>query len=387
MQHIKLTIPGNFWDTQLYAGYLYIFDDDCGIKIIDWNKAINERFSKDIDLKAPAHVAFLESNLFYKKAAQIILKDPEIKDILLKKFKKLSDISLTLQLKSLDNKSLIEQKNPFPFPHADSEIYYRKMYVGLKSGVHYSECNGINLKSNIEKIWDAPIFDIAASDSCTALALATGSEGLYQLKINTKKGDSNKNEPENLSINNCAYCDWSYFNIFATSHISPSFFAAFKRNKNPEKNKKKIRKFDKIITEQEIFAKSGFSWGIHDKIYTYQNDETIEAVRYSPNRDGSHDFTPLGALNLDKCYGEIVSAKVASFGTVIEFEEDIIVITSNKEIIVFPGEPVNWRIFANSTNYTNQLHIIYEDRLEIYSFYNDYFVDQKAKVSGINMIG
>jgi hypothetical protein len=31
----------------------------------------------------------------------------------------------------------------------------------------------------------------------------------------------------------------------------------------------------------------------------------------------------------------------------------------------------------------NQLHVIYEDRLEILSFNHDYFVDQEAKLSGI----
>lgn len=33
--------------------------------------------------------------------------------------------------------------------------------------------------------------------------------------------------------------------------------------------------------------------------------------------------------------------------------------------------------------FKNQLHVIYEDRLEILSFNNDYFVDQEAKLSGI----
>lgn len=33
--------------------------------------------------------------------------------------------------------------------------------------------------------------------------------------------------------------------------------------------------------------------------------------------------------------------------------------------------------------FKNQLHVIYEDRLEILSFNHDYFVDQEAKLSGI----
>ena len=46
------------------------------------------------------------------------------------------------------------------------------------------------------------------------------------------------------------------------------------------------------------------------------------------------------------------------------------------------GEPVRWRIFPRSTNFTNQLHIIYDDRIEILSFVHDYFVNQKSKLAG-----
>ena len=34
-------------------------------------------------------------------------------------------------------------------------------------------------------------------------------------------------------------------------------------------------------------------------------------------------------------------------------------------------------------SFKNQLHVIYEDRLEILSFNKDYFVDQEAELSGI----
>ena len=259
------------------------------------------------------------------------------------------------------------------------------MYVGLKSGVHRSECNGNNLVSNTEKIWDAPILDLTASKSYTTMALAAGSDGLFQLKIHPLKSNEQKQTPTNISKENCTYCDWSYCNIFATSYSSSSFFAAFKKEKDPKNSKKKIRAFDKIITEDKIFNKSGFSWGIHDKIYTWQDNRTIEAIRYSSKKDGSPIFTSIGNINLSEDYGEMISAKAASFGTILEFEESIVVVRSNEEIFFIPGEPVNWRVFSNSKNYTNQLHIVYEDRLEIYSFYNDYFVDQRAKIFGINM--
>jgi len=54
-------------------------------------------------------------------------------------------------------------------------------------------------------------------------------------------------------------------------------------------------------------------------------------------------------------------------------------------IHTFAGEPVNWRIFPRSKHYENQLHIIYNDRLEIISFNHDYFVNQNEKWAGIEV--
>jgi len=46
------------------------------------------------------------------------------------------------------------------------------------------------------------------------------------------------------------------------------------------------------------------------------------------------------------------------------------------------GESVHWRVFPRSENYSNQLHIIYEDHIQIVSFVHDYFVDQSQKLLG-----
>jgi hypothetical protein len=67
---------------------------------------------------------------------------------------------------------------------------------------------------------------------------------------------------------------------------------------------------------------------------------------------------------------------------IIELERALLVILSTGEQIVVPGEPVNWKIFPRSRFYENQLHVAYGDRFEIYSFNQDYFVDQAAKTIG-----
>jgi hypothetical protein len=384
MQAIKLVIPGRYWDSQLYSGYLYLFSDSGDLVIVDWNTAINNLIAEDPSLKMAAHTAFLESNLFYEKGAQLLLQNELINRTLLDRFESLARMNLQLDLKKIQSKFITRKDNPLPFPHVDSEIYYRKLYVGLKAGVFYSGCDGGNVKEESVKVWDMPTFDITASRLCTTLAFAAGSEGLFQQKIEQNKTGKEQKEPALVSKNHCTTCGWTDFSIYATSHVDKSFFASFRKIKSEESNHKFKRRFEEIIPASEIFKNGGFSWGIQDKLYAYQNNG-IDVIKYTLERDGSPKFEPIGRLPLESWEGEVVSAEVAPFGTVIECENAIVVVQSDNTTIRISGEPVNWRVFSKSQHYTNQLHIIYEDKLEIFSFYNDYFVDQDKKISGISM--
>lgn len=380
MRNIKLTIYGEFWDSQIYSKNLYIFGDTGDMYIINWDDLINQYFHDKPDLETVAHVAFLESNLFYTKSSQVILKAPEIRDFLKNKFITLSQQDINLDIKTIDQNLCKHQDNPFPFPHADSEIYYSKLYVVLKDGVFAAPYQTITKSS---QLWDAPVFNISASDSYGSIALAAGSEGLYETRgVNTPKIVTIN--PKQVSPNHCSSCDWSNYNINSSSHFYSSFFAAYKKIRDTEDKTKINRQLDSIILTKDIFNATGYSWGSHDKLYMYTNGE-IKTRQYIAKKDGTPSFNDIGSLSLENWKGSVVSASVAPFGTIIECDNAIIVIRSDGEVITFKGEPVNWRVFSNSKYYTNQLHIIYDDRLEIHSFYHDYFINQNTKKSGISM--
>jgi hypothetical protein len=99
-------------------------------------------------------------------------------------------------------------------------------------------------------------------------------------------------------------------------------------------------------------------------------------------KDEGDKLKPLQAIQLEQWKGDLISAKVASFGTILELENAIVVVRSDGDIQTIPGEPVQWRVFGRSKHYENQLHILYEDRLDIYSFNHDAFVVQKNKTAG-----
>lgn len=56
---------------------------------------------------------------------------------------------------------------------------------------------------------------------------------------------------------------------------------------------------------------------------------------------------------------------------------------SDGEITKVNKPVTRWRIFPLLFNYENQLHVILDERLDIFSFNNDYFISQMDKTMGL----
>jgi len=382
MQAVKVIINGSFIDSQVYAGSLHLFTDEGDIVILDWENAINDLIQRNPNAGIALRAAFLDSQLFYDNKVRHLLSNKNIKIIIERQFEQIS--GEIFEFNSVYDRPFKPnfQSNPFPFPHADTEIYYDRLYVGLKSGLFSSQrdITEKRIERQIYKHWDAPVLDLAGSIGYTSMAIASGSNGLYELPIKPKNKNPDKSfKPNELAPLHCTGCDWSYFSIYGSSYYQPSFLASFEKMQEQGNQTRKIRHLKEIISSKELFNRDGFSWGAHDKIYLY-HDGLIEVTAYNPNK--KNPFISLGQIRLSSWKGDVISAGVAPFGTVIECDNALVIILSNNDIITIPGEPVGWRVFSRSRHYTNQLHIVYDDHLEIWSFNQDYFVEQKHKLAG-----
>lgn len=382
MQAIKLVISGKYWDSQIYMGRLYLFGLEGDLRVINWDSLVDEvRISEN--LRYPLFVTFVNGNEFYSRAIQRLLQDEDIKEVLLKKFRELSEHDIFITNSVLNRLTTWHRTSPFPFPHSDSLIYARYLYTVGRSGVFGARCGRSLTKpvsAQVTRYWDCPV--LKASASYSNVALAAGNEGLYELGVI----EYAENEPHLVSKNDCTSCDWTYYSIYCTSDIGTGYMATYYDLRSRGftlKNLEKWRQFERIIEVTEIFGSQGYSWGAKDKIYLV-SDGSIHVVKYNPwkKRDVQYPFDKLGTIRLASWKGEIISAGVAAFGLVIECENAMVIIPSDGDTITLQGEPVNWRIFPRSIYYENQLHIIYEDRLEILSFTHDYFADQKTKLAG-----
>lgn len=383
MQPVKMIIPGNYWDSFLYKGRLYLFGIGGDIRSVAWGEFISDWQIQD-ELRVAFVCAYLRSDYLYSSEVQDLLRDSEIQSVMRGKFDLLSRTELHATETMLEQFEKGRQTNPIPFPHADIEIYMDQLFVGSAYGLYQATCNKKNrypISTKPNKKWDGPVLSMSASYG--SLALASGEEGLFEHGISQGYRSDTREDMRQLAQVNCRECSWAFFSIFASSDSS-GYLAEFSKLTDGVYNRDAERNFERIETAEQIFGTEGYSWGVQDKLCQARQG-SIKVVKYEPWGNSQEAIRELGDIFFEPWKGEVVSAVTTNFGMIIELDNALVVFPSNGQPVTIPGEPVNWRVFPRSRHYENQLHVIYGDRLEIYSFNHDYLVDQQQKLSGFTV--
>lgn len=412
MQPVKLTIDGHFWDSQVYMGFLYLFARDGSLTVIDWDRLIGDVGARTGKMFA-AEAALKRSDHLYGPSARMFLDDPELRALVLRHFKELSRTELHVDRAMLERFVVQRTESPSPFPHADSVLYNSLLYTVGKSGVYCSPCETVRTGTPVGegiKRWDGSAS--ACSASYNTVALATGATGLFEMISGSAyKGELRipTREPRLIVEKHCTDCSWSFFNIFGTSRQSGSFLVQYKltrhRDELDHEESTEVaewerdlaaamrpgvsrRTFDRVVEERELFgvASSGYEIAYQNKLYRV-DDQRISIIKANPHaKDSANRFSTFGEVQIAAWKGNIVSAKAAVFGVVLEYDAAIVVVGNGPdntlETHTIPGEPVSWRVFPRSANYRNHLHVVRDEAIEVWSFNHDYFVEQNDKRIG-----
>ncbi len=412
MQPVKLRLEGEFWDTQIYMGFLYLFARDGSLVVIDWDRLVGDLGERTGQAFA-TEAALRRSDHLYGPSARLFLTDPGIRSVVVGRFETLAASDLFLDRATVARYVVQHAESPSPFPHADSVLYNSLLYTVGKSGVYCAPCatkrRGTAIGRGIKR-WDGSASACAASYN--TVALATGASGLFEMISGSSyEGEVQVPhlEPRLIVDRHCTDCSWSFFNIFGTSRFHGSFLVQYKLRQDQDypdegqmmadagwaeelasglRQTSRRREFDRIVDEQELFgvSRSGYEIAYQDKIYRVHDKliSVIKANPYSKKADGC--LNSFGEVQIAGWKGNLVSAKVAVFGVVLEYDAAIVVIGNGAdeslETHTIQGEPVSWRVFPRSANYRNHLHIVRDDCLEVLSFNHDYFVEQKVKRMG-----
>lgn len=410
MHPLKVSIPGDFIDCQIYRGRLYLWTSDGCVKVYDWDKLISLTNAYQHE-EFMMRVGFLEGNLLYKSGINVLLDDYDFLTLFQTKLTSLSEAEHQLDYLEIDKALICTQDFQSNLEPIDTTILSNTLYyvtdIGLyKSDVHFPKKYKTQLR-NEKKLWDCPLFSLMAN-SFGQIALSAGDEGLFEL--NNFNAEYLDNKPVNISGDSrflldsnihmtdippiyhiskkhSTFANYSFANIYSSSSIESSYIALFEWIEQQDIPDKKTRKYFAEYYDAEIFNSNNqhhISWGNQEKLYMVSNNEIRIVRSHGLNRGfEKSDMFEEPKIVLQTWKGEVIAAGSAYFGVVLECENALVVLLSNGETYSIPGPITKWRTYPRSHNYENHLHVIFDDKITIYSFNNDYFVNQKSKDFGV----
>ena len=394
----KIIIEGSFWDSYIYSNNLLLFGQDQTLKSYGWDKFVNSRISNEFDTLA-YRCAFYQSDFLYGIRERELFSDPEIKEIILNKFSRIQDIYVNEQ----DLLPFKTYDSPIELPHLtiDIGVFKNKLYYCDSDGLFFRNIRNNNKYTAVStrgnKCWDAYIQCLKVSNY-GRIALSASSDGLFELNTNVyyqdmySKFKSVEEDIFQLTNEHSSYCCWAYSSLLNGSYINGTHLFGFKYIKKEDSfdyERDIGMNFMQGYDASDVFGDNNPNAVVvseNEKIYQL-SQKTIKGVEYHQNNLGTNDEIFTHLFSKEQNFGdEIVDAAVAEFGIVVETKKHLYVLLSTGEEIYTVNKEqediIRWRIFPRSTCYVNQLHVIYNNRIEIISFNDDYFVDQKNKQIG-----
>jgi hypothetical protein len=374
-----LIIKGSYFDTFLYRSYLYLLKDNCQISIVDWSKVVLELGAKEHNYLG-YNASFLLSNLLYDPNYAILYQDDEIKKDFLRRLsiKQTSSKTLDELISSNIVNLTIEGINESPF---DFMIYYDQIFYLTTEGLF---CQSINYKkilahrlSSAYCVSKGTYVSMQIGDSHQIL-LCGLDKGVTAINFKYENGKeesvATKFSAENVSFIERNFSSYLLGSYYGENNFMIRSFDEKNRKYNIEETKNLSAVFENyryiISFREKVYAICDD--GIYSSVFTQSKKEFSKAVKIS---------------NSDYTNKRFVCGKAAYFGIVLEFDDCIEVLLSNDKIysIPFPkNDLINWRCFPDSTGYTNQLHLVFSDHIDIYSFNQDFLVNQWDKKLGSN---
>lgn len=387
MHPAKISLMGDYIDSQIYRGRLYLWTLNGSLCTYNWNDLVDSLCNDDKDSLAYTFT-FKDGHLLYKHSLMEIFKDNDFHDLLLDKMNAISMKTHVVRPSQLEKFLILEQDVPGGEIPIDTEIYSNDLYFINDNGLFKASAyrkKGNPVSSKPKKLWDCRLLSIRAN-RYPQLALSAGEDGLFELDMskNSCRNSSNAVEKAIFQINkrHSSFANYNFLSIYSTSLIDTSYMAYHVWKKEGERY---CREYEEDFYQDKIFNKNqGLSWGAGDKIYL-ADQNGIDIVKFSNSKKNYNERTSFSQINhyKKKINKEIIGGNTAYFGNIIEFIDGLWVIRSDSRITKINKPVTRWRIFPRSINYENQLHVILDDRLVIYSFNHDYFISQVDKTMGL----
>lgn len=333
MASLNILIEGRFLDSYIYSGNLFLLDENYILSIYKWDRLVEIATSKH-------HVEELEF-LLKDSSRQFSLN---INEIIISADELASAFSSNIEL------------GLWP---SDINVFANILYVSSENGVVRYDLDYQKGKLGGKfLIFDEMSFSISPNSS-NRVAIAAGKSGVLTFIPRTKS--LSRNDLREFDCVPCTDVDWQSTTLVTNTALGVKRadfmpMPIFKDFDIREEFYEKFREFKEFIPKINYKENAECSWIGGDRIYSLNIDKkiTVESLNQK-------EFIASVKSNIEN---KVIKAKSSSFGAVLETDDSLYIIRSDEPQRVY-GEPVNWRVFPRAKFYSNHLHIITDDNIEI----------------------
>jgi hypothetical protein len=326
IRHVSLRIDAVYLDSFLYSGALFLLDMDGRLTSYDWQRIVSLALAAHgredltalfIDSRKPTALTETDEGLELEVAAGII-RDAETSSI---------------------------AWNVWP---TDLNIYSNNIYISDESGAYAASFDYASKSidpESVQNIKRGYIYAMAPGDG-GRLAIASPNSGLSVLIFN---------EQERPLVEDDIFdCDWFGTSLVANSRehsyltkFPPlpkrdsfedvqDFYASLRHAKNAEPTTEKL----------DVAGQSEYHWLAGQ-----------DAIEEAPQGEA-----PVPGRS------RIIRARSASFGSIIEHVDQLIIRRTDSRQTIDIQKPVFWRTFSRSKSYLNQLHVCSGEGMQIRAY-------------------
>lgn len=338
MSPLKFSIQGDYVESYIYSGNLLLVDSNYVLSTFRWDELISD---------VTATLPILERNKI-----QQIAKDGS-------KFNSGSFSTLDIEKHQLE-KHRVKSVELGVWP-TDIGILSNSVYVASEEGVNRLFLNyksgELGDKNRKSKLYDSVAFSLAPN-SHGRLVFAAGEDGIHTSNWLSK--DEQRYSRQMLE-DKCIEVDW-----FSTTLVAELDNGVMRYDFQdiPNKNDLYDHEFEaairriKLSNPEANFEEGAVhSWIAGDKVYYITRSGELVVGSVKSNRIPKKAVAALQSL-------DVLGAKTASFGTVLETSDNLYVKTESN-ISSIAEDFVSWRVFPRAKNYANHIHVVKNDCLEL----------------------
>ncbi len=350
-KYISIKIEGEFIDSFIYSGILFLVGANYQISIYKWEGLLSNISDQHLynfltNCRNPLSLGEDEYQEIYIEEEQ------------LKKHKS----GETLPLKAWTT---------------DIYVYSNRLYIADENGVYTVrfDYDSKSLAHNTQfQLWDKYAYKVSPNDNFR-IAIAAGSNGIITAFPQFDKPSQESNKIKTIEINSYD-CEWIGNNLITNSKDGSYVLVFAKLPEKPLEPKNKFynnldrlkKQRPKIIKiDNDSQASIIYSWMAGRKLFSLLNNgQVIERnIDILPNIK-----TPKTLSFKLPISSRVLAVRSALFGTVIEMGNDLLSLTESG-VDLLSHRPVSWRVFPRAKNYLNHLHIVENNHLAIRAYFVD----------------